>query len=139
MESPAELRRLTWRKGKFIMGDNEMQKAADTGKSIIFTTDRKSKNILGRREFILSNVLVVDYYDDLMKIVKGGSSWEIITPLAAALSPEIRQYGYRQYIARDGKPLELKEGFLEECGIELKDYQDFLKMFLNGDFDSYWE
>ena len=134
-----ELRRLTWRKGKFIMGDNEMQKAADTGKSIIFTTDRKSKNILGRREFILSNVLVVDYYDDLMKIVKGGSSWEIITPLAAALSPEIRQYGYRQYIARDGKPLELKEGFLEECGIELKDYQDFLKMFLNGDFDSYWE
>ena len=37
-----------------------MQKAADTGKSIIFTTDRKSKNILGRREFILSNVLVVD-------------------------------------------------------------------------------
>ena len=139
MESPAELRRLTWRKGKFIMGDNEMQKAADTGKSIIFTTDRKSKNILGRREFILSNVLVVDYYDDLMKIVKGGSSWEIITPLAAALSPEIRQYGYRQYIARDGKPLELKDGFLEECGIELKDYQDFLKMFLNGDFDSYWE
>ena len=139
MESPAELRRLTWRKGKFIMGDNEMQKAADTGKSIIFTTDRKSKNILGRREFILSNVLVVDYYDDLMKIVKGGSSWEIITPLAAALSPEIRQYGYRQYIARDGKPLELKEGFLEECGIELKDYQDFLKMFLNGDFDPYWE
>ena len=134
-----ELRRLTWRKGKFIMGDNEMQKAADTGKSIIFTTDRKSKNILGRREFILSNVLVVDYYDDLMKIVKGGSSWEIITPLAAALSPEIRQYGYRQYIARDGKPLELKEGFLEECGIELKDYQDFLKMFLNGDFDPYWE
>ena len=139
MESPAELRRLTWRKGKFIMGDNEMQKAADTGKSIIFTTDRKSKNILGRREFILSNVLVVDYYDDLMKIVKDGSSWEIITPLAAALSPEIRQYGYRQYIARDGKPLELKEGFLEECGIELKDYQDFLKMFLNGDFDPYWE
>ena len=139
MESPAELRRLTWRKGKFIMGDNEMQKAADTGKSIIFTTDRKSKNILGRREFILSNVLVVDYYDDLMKIVKGGSSWEIITPLAAALSPEIKQYGYRQYIARDGKPLELKEGFLEECGIELKDYQDFLKMFLNGDFDPYWE
>ena len=133
------LRRLTWRKGKFIMGDNEMQKAADTGKSIIFTTDRKSKNILGRREFILSNVLVVDYYDDLMKIVKAGSSWEIITPLAAALSPEIRQYGYSQYIARDGKPLELKEGFLEECGIELKDYQDFLKMFLNGDFDSYWE
>ena len=133
------LRRLTWRKGKFIMGDNEMQKAADTGKSIIFTTDRKSKNILGRREFILSNVLVVDYYDDLMKIVKGGSSWEIITPLAAALSPEIKQYGYRQYIARDGKPLELKEGFLEECGIELKDYQDFLKMFLNGDFDPYWE
>ena len=133
------LRRLTWRKGKFIMGDNEMQKATDTGKHIIFTTDRKSKNILGRREFILSNVLVVDYYDDLMKIVKGGSSWEIITPLAAALSPEIRQYGYRQYIARDGKPLELKEGFLEECGIELKDYQDFLKMFLNGDFDSYWE
>ena len=133
------LRRLTWRKGKFIMGDNEMQKAADTGKSIIFTTDRKSKNILGRREFILSNVLVVDYYDDLMKIVKGGSPWEIITPLAAALSPEIRQYGYRQYIARDGKPLELKEGFLEECGIELKDYQDFLKMFLNGDFDPYWE
>ena len=139
MESPVVLRRLTWRKGKFIMGDNEMQKAADTGKSIIFTTDRKSKNILGRREFILSNVLVVDYYDDLMKIVKGGSSWEIITPLAAALSPEIRQYGYRQYIARDGKPLELKEGFLEECGIELKDYQDFLKMFLNGDFDPYWE
>ena len=133
------LRRLTWRKGKFIMGDNEMQKAADTGKSIIFTTDRKSKNILGRREFILSNVLVVDYYDDLMEIVKGGSPWEIITPLAAALSPEIRQYGYRQYIARDGKPLELKEGFLEECGIELKDYQDFLKMFLNGDFDPYWE
>lgn len=133
------LRRLTWRKGKFIMGDNEMQKAADTGKHIIFTTDRKSKNILGRREFILSNVIVVDYYDDLMKIVKGGSSWEIITPLAAALSPEIKQYGYRQYIAREGKPLELKEGFLEECGIELKDYQDFLKMFLNGDFDPYWE
>ena len=133
------LRRLTWRKGKFIMGDNGVQKAADTGKSIIFTTDRKSKNILGRREFILSNVLVVDYYDDLMKIVKGGSSWEIITPLAAALSPEIRQYGYRQYIAREGEVLELKEGFLEKCGIELKDYQDFLKMFLNGDFDSYWE
>lgn len=133
------LRRLTWRKGKFIMGDNEMQKNTDTGKQIIFTTDRKSKNILGRREFMLSNVLVVDYYDDLMKIVKGGSPWEIITPLAAALSPEIRQYGYRQYIARDGKPLELKEGFLEECGIELRDYQDFLKMFLNGDFDSYWE
>ena len=122
-----------------MMGDNEMQKNTDTGKQIIFTTDRKSKNILGRREFMLPNVLVVDYYDDLMKIVKGGSSWEIITPLAAALSPEIRQYGYRQYIARDGKPLELKEGFLEECGIELKDYQDFLKMFLNGDFDSYWE
>ena len=133
------LRRLTWRKGKFIMGGNEMQKAADTGKSIIFTTDRKSKNILGRREFILSNVLVVDYYDDLMKIVKGGSSWEIITPLAAALSPEIGQYGYRQYIAREGEVLELKEGFLEKCGFELKDYQDFLKMFLNGDFDSYWE
>ena len=122
------------------MENNGVQKDdVDTGKSIIFTTDRKSKNILGRREFILSNVLVVDYYDDLMKIVKGGSSWEIITPLAAALSPEIRQYGYRQYIARDGKPLELKEGFLEECGIELKDYQDFLKMFLNGDFDPYWE
>ena len=118
---------------------NEVQKDADTGKSIIFTTDRKSKNILGRREFILSNVLVVDYYDDLMKIVKSGSSWEIITPLAAALSPEIRQYGYRQYIAREGEVLELKEGFLEKCGIELKDYQDFLKMFLNGDFDSYWE
>ena len=133
------LRRLTWRKGKFIMGDNGMQKAADTGKQIIFTTDRKSKNILSRREFILSNVLVVDYYDDLMKIVKGGSSWEIITPLAAALSPEIRQYGYRQYIAREGEVLELKEGFLEKCGFELKDYQDFLKMFLNGDFDPYWE
>ena len=118
---------------------SEVQKDADTGKSIIFTTDRKSKNILGRREFILSNVLVVDYYDDLMKIVKGGSSWEIITPLAAALSPEIKQYGYRQYIVRDGKPLELKEGFLEKCGFELKDYQDFLKMFLNGDFDPYWE
>ena len=122
-----------------MMADSEAQKDTDTGKSIIFTTDRKSKNILSRREFILSNVLVVDYYDDLMKIVKGGSSWEIITPLAAALSPEIKQYGYRQYIARDGKPLELKEGFLEECGIELKDYQDFLKMFLNGDFDPYWE
>lgn len=121
------------------MGDNEMQKDTDTGKHIIFTTDRKSKNILGRREFMLSNVLVIDYYDDLMKIVKDGSSWEIITPLAAALSPEIRQYGYRQYIARDGNPLELKEGFLEECGIELNDCQDFLKMFLNGDFDSYWE
>lgn len=120
------------------MADSEVQKDADIGKSIIFTTDRESKNILGRRKFILSNVLVVDYYDDLMKIVRGGSSWEIITPLAAALSPEIKQYGYRQYIARDGKPLELKEGFLEECGIELKDYQDFLKMFLNGDFDSYW-
>lgn len=122
-----------------MMVGSEAQKDTDTGKSIIFTTDRKSKNILSRGEFILSNVLVVDYYDDLMKIVKGGSSWEIITPLAAALSPEIRQYGYRQYIARDGKPLELKEGFLEECGIELKDYQDFLKMFLNGDFDPYWE
>ena len=116
-----------------------MQKDTDTGKSIIFTTDRKSKNILGRREFILSNVLVVDYYDDLMKILKGGSSWEIITPLAAALSPEIRQYGYRQYIAREGEVLELKEGFLEKCGFELKGYQDFLKMFLNGDFDPYWE
>ena len=122
-----------------MIAGSEVQKDTDTGKSIIFTTDRKSKHILSRREFIFSNVLVVDYYDDLMKIVKGGSSWEIITPLAAALSPEIRQYGYRQYIARDGKPLELKEGFLEECGIELKDYQDFLKMFLNGDFDSYWE
>ena len=118
---------------------NEVQKDTDTGKSIIFTTDRKSKNILSRREFILSNVLVVDYYDDLMKIVKGGSSWEIITPLVAALSPEIRQYGYRQYIAREGEVLELKEGFLEKCGFELKDYQDFLKMFLNGDFDPYWE
>ena len=118
---------------------SEVQKDADTGKSIIFTTDRKSKNILGRREFILSNVLVVDYYDDLMKIVKGGSSWEIITPLVAALSPEIKQLGYRQYIAREGEVLELKEGFLEKCGFELKDYQDFLKMFLNGDFDSYWE
>ena len=118
---------------------SEVQKDTDTGKSIIVTTDRKSKNILSRREFILSNVLVVDYYDDLMKIVRGGSSWEIITPLAAALSPEIRQYGYRQYIAREGEVLELKEGFLEKCGIELKDYQDFLKMFLNGDFDSYWE
>ena len=122
-----------------MTADSEAQKDADTGKSIIFTTDRKSKNILSRREFILSNVLVVDYYDDLMKIVKSGSSWEIITPLAAALSPEIRQYGYRQYIAREGEVLELKEGFLEKCGIELKDYQDFLKMFLNGDFDSYWE
>ena len=122
-----------------MTADSEAQKDADTGKSIIFTTDRKSKNILSRREFIFSNVLVVDYYDDLMKIVKSGSSWEIITPLAAALSPEIRQYGYRQYIAREGEVLELKEGFLEKCGIELKDYQDFLKMFLNGDFDSYWE
>ncbi len=121
------------------MEGSEAQKDVDTGKSIIFTTDRKSKHILSRREFIFSNVLVVDYYDDLMKIVKGGSSWEIITPLAAALSPEIKQYGYRQYIARDGKVLELKEGLLEECGIELKDYQDFLKMFLNGDFDSYWD
>ena len=134
-----ELKRLTWKKEKFVMEGNEVQKDADTGKSIIFTTDRKSKNILSRREFIFSNVLVVDYYDDLMKIVKSGSSWEIITPLAAALSPEIRQYGYRQYIAREGEVLELKEGFLEKCGIELKDYQDFLKMFLNGDFDSYWE
>ena len=121
------------------MEGSEVQKDVDTGKSIIFTTDRKSKNILGRREFILSNVLVVDYYDDLMKIVRGGSSWEIITPLAAALSPEIRQYGYRQYIAREGEVLELKEGFLEKCGIELKDYQDFLRMFLNGDFDPYWD
>ena len=118
---------------------NEVQKDTDTGKSIIFTTDRKSKNILSRREFILSNVLVVDYYDDLMKIVRGGSSWEIITPLVVALSPEIKRLGYRQYIAREGKVLELKEDLLEECGIELKDYQDFLKMFLNGDFDSYWE
>ena len=122
-----------------MMEGSEAQKDVDTGKSIIFTTDRKSKNILSRREFIFSNVLVVDYYDDLMKIVKGGSSWEIITSLAAALSPEIRQYGYRQYIAREGEVLELKEGFLEKCGIELKDYQDFLKMFLNGDFDPYWE
>ena len=121
------------------MEGSEAQKDVDTGKSIIFTTDRKSKHILSRREFIFSNVLVVDYYDDLMKIVKGGSSWEIITPLAAALSPEIRQYGYRQYIAREGEVLELKEGFLEKCGFELKDYQDFLKMFLNGDFDPYWE
>ena len=122
------------------MVESEAQKDdVDTGKSIIFTTDRKSKNILSRREFIFSNVLVVDYYDDLMKIVKGGSSWEIITPLVAALSPEIRQYGYRQYIAREGEVLELREGFLEKCGIELKDYQDFLKMFLNGDFDSYWD
>ena len=121
------------------MEGGEAQKDVDTGKSIIFTTDRKSKHILSHREFIFSNVLVVDYYDDLMKIVKGGSSWEIITPLAAALSPEIRQYGYRQYIAREGEVLELKEGFLEKCGIELKDYQDFLKMFLNGDFDSYWD
>ena len=118
---------------------SEAQKDVDTGKSIIFTTDRKSKHILSRREFIFSNVLVVDYYDDLMKIVRDGSSWEIITPLAAALSPEIRQYGYRQYIAREGEVLELKEGLLEKCGIELKDYQDFLKMFLNGDFDPYWE
>ena len=118
---------------------SEAQKDVDTGKSIIFTTDRKSKHILSRREFIFSNVLVVDYYDDLMKIVKGGSSWEIITPLVAALSPEIKQLGYKQYIARDGEVLELKEGFLEKCGFELKDYQDFLKMFLNGDFDSYWE
>ena len=121
------------------MEGSEAQKDVDTGKSIIFTTDRKSKHILSRREFILSNVLVVDYYDDLMKIVRGGSSWEIITPLAAALSPEIKQLGYRQYIAREGEVLELKEGLLEKCGIELKDYQDFLKMFLNGDFDSYWE
>ena len=121
------------------MAGSEAQKDTDTSKSIIFTTDRKSKHILSRREFIFSNVLVVDYYDDLMKIVRGGSSWEIITPLAAALSPEIRQYGYRQYIAREGEVLELKEGLLEKCGIELKDYQDFLKMFLNGDFDPYWE
>ena len=121
------------------MEGSEAQKDVDTGKSIIFTTDRKSKHILSRREFIFSNVLVVDYYDDLMKIVKGGSSWEIITPLVAALSPEIRQYGYRQYIAREGEVLELKEGFLEKCEFELKDYQDFLKMFLNGDFDSYWD
>ena len=134
-----ESRRLIWIKEKFMMADSEAQKDTDTSKSIIFTTDRKSKHILSRREFIFSNVLVVDYYDDLMKIVKGGSSWEIITPLVAALSPEIRQYGYRQYIAREGEVLELKEGFLEKCGIELKDYQDFLKMFLNGDFDSYWE
>ena len=134
-----ELKRLIWKKEKFMMEGSEAQKDVDTGKSIIFTTDRKSKHILSRREFIFSNVLVVDYYDDLMKIVKGGSSWEIITPLVAALSPEIKKLGYRQYIAREGEVLELKEGFLEKCGFELKDYQDFLKMFLNGDFDSYWE
>ena len=40
-----ELKRLTWKKEKFMIADSEAQKDADTGKSIIFTTDRKSKNI----------------------------------------------------------------------------------------------
>ena len=74
-----------------------------------------------------------------MRVVKNGNANEIMTPLAVALSPEIRQLGYKQFIAREGKLLELKEGLLEGCDMELKDYQDFLKMFLNGNFDSYWD
>lgn len=108
-------------------------------KSIIFFTDRKSKYVLERREPAPSDIIEVDYYDDLMRVVKGAGANEIITPLVVALSPEIRQLGYRQFIAREGKLLELKEGLLEGCDIELKDYQDFLKMFLNGNFDSYWD
>lgn len=108
-------------------------------KSIIFFTDRKSKYVLERRELTPSDIIEVDYYDDLMRVVKNGGASEIMTPLVVALSPEIRQLGYKQFIAREGKLLELKEGLLEGCGIELKDYQDFLKMFLNGNFDSYWD
>ena len=108
-------------------------------KSIIFFTDRKSKYVLRRREPTSSDIIEVDYYDDLMRVVKNGSANEIMTPLAVALSPEIRQLGYKQFMAREGKLLELKEGSLEGCDTELKDCQDFLKMFLNGDFDSYWD
>lgn len=108
-------------------------------KSIIFFTDRKSKYVLRRREPTSSDIIEVDYYDDLMRVVKNGGANEIITPLVVALSPEIRQLGYKQFIAREGKLLELKEGLLEGCDVELKDYQDFLKMFVNGNFDSYWD
>lgn len=108
-------------------------------KSIIFFTDRESKYVFYRKNPSYLDIVEVDYYDDLMRVIKNGTANEIITPLAIALSPEIRQLGYKQFIAREGKLLELKEGLLEGCGIDLKDYQDFLKMFLSGDFDSYWK
>lgn len=115
------------------------QEKKSPDKKIILFTDRKSKYIFYRKNPSYSNIIEADYYDDLMRVVRSGDVNEIITPLVIALSPEIRQLGYKQFIAREGKLLELKEGFLEKCGIELKNYQDFLKIFLNGDFDSYWE
>lgn len=121
------------------MSEGIVQEKGAVNKRVIFFADRKSKYILERKILTLPDTIEMNQYDDFIKAVRSGTIKEIVTSLAIALSPEIRQLGYRQYIVRNGKILELKEGPVEKCNIDLKDYQDFLKMFLNGDFDPYWE
>ena len=107
-------------------------------KAIIFYTDTYSKHNLEKNQDTSLSFINLDTYDSLKNAYNQHQIQHIRTSIISGLALDWQKEGFKVFLMRNANLLEVKPGEIKECGFILKEYQDILKLFLQGCFDPYW-
>lgn len=107
-------------------------------KAIVFYTDTCSKHNLGKNQDTALDFVGLDTYDSLKSAYDQYQIHHIKTPIISGLGLDWQKKGFRVFLMRHAELLEVKPGDIKGCEFILREYQDVLRLFLQGSFDPYW-
>lgn len=117
---------------------NVYKSLIEAPKSIVFYTDTYSRHNLEKNQDTSLSFINLDTYDSLKNAYNQHQIHHIRTSIISGLSLDWQKEGFKVFLMRNASLLEVKPGEVKECGFILKEYQDILKLFLQGYFDPYW-
>ena len=117
---------------------NVYKSLIDAPKSIVFYIDTYSKHNLEKNQDTSLSFINLDTYDSLKNAYNQHQIQHIRTSIISGLSLDWQKEGFKVFLMRNASLLEVKPGEVKECGFILTEYQDTLKLFLQGYFDPYW-
>ena len=107
-------------------------------KAIVFYTDIYSKHNLEKNQDTALTFVDLSTYDSLKNAYDLHQVHRVRTSIISGLALDWQKEGFRVFLMRHAELLELKPSSIENCGFILREYQDVLRLFLQGSFDPYW-
>lgn len=117
---------------------NTYKSLIEAPKSIVFYTDTYSRHNLEKNQDTSLSFINLDTYDSLKNAYNQHQIQHIRTSIISGLSLDWQKEGFKVFLMRHAELLEVKPGDIKGCEFILREYQDVLRLFLQGSFDPYW-
>lgn len=120
-----------------LIHNKNYEELINSQKSIVFVTDRSSYYNVVRDDILNSRIVYESFYDDTSAAIARGHD-HIVTSCISLISFDLLDKGYRIFVVREKKILELKLGAIDGSLKDFRRGHNLLKLFMGGAFDGYW-